>query len=322
MHEALRDPEVIQDSAGLQAFLQNEETICALSKSLDPAEGPSAKTKTDFETRTAAIHVTPSSNGNYDIKQIREDVLWLSDRVKIDHITALRIATIEWQERPKNRLLRGYSEEEEIALQQAVGVASFHIAGSTPENRSRTALETFNSAKQRHLRLLRVWLTEGTHSIGVLSAIETLSSLDYPAAPPGRSYGSRNGKRSTVSPWMAQASRKMSEARAERVDSMNNSSRTDFVSQSIETLRRYLEAFDNGHGWSGTEDLDPLIEEEYQYSQLLSVFHVLQLLFIQINSTALPPPLRAVTDWFKLLERMRFLNDFNPVRPIKPACRH
>jgi len=79
------------------------------------------QTKSDFETKTAAINVTPTPNGKYDIKTIKEDALWLSKTVSLNEIAALRIVVVEFQSRAQSFLTGPLSTQDVVNIQDSAG---------------------------------------------------------------------------------------------------------------------------------------------------------------------------------------------------------
>lgn len=135
----------------------------------DPSKAfakPAAQTKSDFETRTAAINVTPTQNDKYDLKTIKDDALWLSQNVDINEVAALRIVAIEFQARPYSHLSGPLSTQDIINLQQAVGadgsqanslLASVSAADSMDVDK---IWSSFNTETTRRRRLLDFYMAE------------------------------------------------------------------------------------------------------------------------------------------------------------------
>lgn len=129
-------------------------------------EKPSPQTKSDFETRTAAINVTPTQSDRYDIRTIKEDASWLSQNVDINEVAALRIVTIEFQDRPQSHLCGALSTQDVINLQQAVGadgsqanslLASIAAAETVDVDK---IWSQFNTEANRRQRLLEMYMSE------------------------------------------------------------------------------------------------------------------------------------------------------------------
>jgi len=89
------------------------------------ATSPSFRSRSDenkrFETKTAAINISPTSDRHYDLSQIKGDAIWLSSELDVDSFEALRIVLLEWQNRPYSHLQSGYSEAEIASLREVYG---------------------------------------------------------------------------------------------------------------------------------------------------------------------------------------------------------
>lgn len=129
-------------------------------------EKPVAQTKSDFETRTAAINVTPIQNDKYDIKTIKDDALWLSQKGDINEVAALRIVTYEFQARPQSHLSGSLSTQDIINLQQAVGADGSQANALLASVNAADAVDvekiwsTFNTETTRRRRLLEMYMSE------------------------------------------------------------------------------------------------------------------------------------------------------------------
>lgn len=156
----------------LDTFLRDDTVKSILISPFTPFGSPSPQTKSDFEKRTAAIHVLPSNDGQYDINQIKQDALWLSIKAGIDEVAALRITILEWQNRPAAHLLAEWSEEERLSVQNVTAYASTSFRASTV-----TPLGIFDKEENRQARLITCVRTEQT-SILELSA--SLIALNLP----------------------------------------------------------------------------------------------------------------------------------------------
>jgi nuclear pore complex protein Nup188 len=117
-----------QNSHASQIAVENyltTPTVRALLARPFDSSPPTAQTKSVFETKTSAINVTPSSDARYDIKQLKEDALWLSASAKIDEVSALRIVVQECQARTTAKLLGRFSEAELASIRESAGDSKF-----------------------------------------------------------------------------------------------------------------------------------------------------------------------------------------------------
>ncbi|GAB7353812.1 hypothetical protein MBLNU459_g4189t1 [Dothideomycetes sp. NU459] len=163
----------LQSSPALDSFFRDDTVLSILSRPLTPFPPPSPQSKSDFETRTAAIHVLPSSDGHYDIDQIKTDALWLSQDAAVDEVAALRIVILEWQQRAAAQLSTEWSEEERLSVQNATSNANYQpAAASFPDALTDADAQKslFGGDEQRRARLVAILCAEQT-SVLLLSAI-------------------------------------------------------------------------------------------------------------------------------------------------------
>ena len=93
-------------------LLHEDRVFDLLTNSLDQPPPANSTTRSTFDTLTSAINVTPTRNDRYDIKQIKENALWLSKTVKVDEVQALRLTILEWQQSTSVQLAEGDAEDE------------------------------------------------------------------------------------------------------------------------------------------------------------------------------------------------------------------
>lgn len=162
------------------------DLIRSPSKAFDKA---TAQTKSEFETKTAAINVTPTPNDKYDIKTIKDDALWLSKNVQINEVAALRIVVVEFQTRPQSHLSGPLSTQDIINLQQAVGAdgtqaSSLLASVSATDTADAEALWIdFNTETGRRRRLVELYMSERRHFMAVVDEAHNLMFEEAPAAP-------------------------------------------------------------------------------------------------------------------------------------------
>ncbi|KAI0834993.1 nucleoporin subcomplex protein binding to Pom34-domain-containing protein [Hypoxylon sp. FL0890] len=119
-----------------------------------------------FVKKTAAIHVTPTSNDKYDINVIKEDALWLSKNARINEIAALRVVVIEFQSRPQNQLLGPISNQDVANLREAAGAANAQTTNILPGLKIGSTLDAaeiqanFEKADSRKRRIFQTYLDE------------------------------------------------------------------------------------------------------------------------------------------------------------------
>ena len=152
----------------LERFFSDPKLLELLAHPFKAFLAPSQQSKAVFETKTSAINVTPSSNTRYDIKEVKEDALWLSHEAKIDEVTALRIVLEECQDRPSAQLLGRLSNDELASIQEAAGTSQASTALLLDPD---TIQEDFDSQKGRRQRILSTYLSERRNLLRCLNIV-------------------------------------------------------------------------------------------------------------------------------------------------------
>lgn len=146
----------------IHRFLSKLETVELLRTPWTAFPPPGSTTKAAFDTKTAAINVAPATNGTYNLAEIKEDALHLSQFVNIDEVSALRVVVQEFQSRAKNELLMGMREEEAASLSNIMGPSS-NLAMSAQIlefAKSDEEYKSFSSKEARRDRIVRIYLSE------------------------------------------------------------------------------------------------------------------------------------------------------------------
>lgn len=288
VYSALSDPDSPKFK-GVHLFLADPASQALLKKPLDPFDAPSAAAKSQFETLTSAINITPAENAAYKIKEIKEDALWLAAEAKIDEVSALRIVVLEWQKRPITRLVSGDLGKESLESDPWTSFGA-SILTSKPEEGSKEPAETtgsFESTPRRRKRLLRLYLSEHLH---VLSVSELLiRCLDEDVLP------------------------EISESAAQAVyrEFCPENDGSAFLVQCASKLHERVERITQGATWSPLEpDGDIPGEEHWLETQILEMTVIFQLIFDICTTDTEIPSSAAISALFKFLESMTFFADF------------
>ncbi|KAI9664323.1 MAG: hypothetical protein M1831_002256 [Alyxoria varia] len=297
---ALTIPSFGNECKILRHFLSNAQTIHALTS---PSKRPSESAKADFESLTSAINLAPTDNGKYDIKQIKEDALWLSGQAKIDEVSALRIVVIEWQERSTTRLCNGYSEGEAISLQQVgttVGSLRASIApqklhnNGTSSNGHTDLSQGFNNDASRHARLLSTLSEDRSYLVGVNVALQARYCLEpelllnFPDDPLG---------------WTSEVGKDVVESRSKRRSASSNTPDDEPLQPIISTLRSRLKNVEKGSGWDqAADDHFAYLEEQYRAGQIADIIRLFQLVLIHVNQATSTITPESIKCWFRLMQ--------------------
>ncbi|KAH7050243.1 nucleoporin subcomplex protein binding to Pom34-domain-containing protein [Macrophomina phaseolina] len=301
---ALRNSKAGREDGALRDFLSHETNVALLSQPFQPFQPPNAQSKSAFETKTAAINVTPSDNGQYNIDEIKEDTKWLSAEAGIDELSALRIVLLEWQTRPATQLLAGFTEEETLSVQDAAGGANLGSSTFLPKSTILAATASgmgqnfaaFHSKESRQMRLLEAYLTERIHILKISDLLARLGSA------PGRANGP-----STIAAPAADAQPSWVEELGSKVFS---SQKAGFLKDGTKALQSRFQNIATGSGWykdvpGGNEEA----EEMWGQAQLAEAINILLLLFTHLDSTSDLLPSDVVVDWFEVMAGCVFCKD-------------
>lgn len=186
-------------TAAIQRFLGDPEVLQLIASPYDAYAEPSAQTKSAFERKTSAINVTPSSTMLYDVKQIKDDALWLSNVAKIGEVAALRVVVEECQSRAAAQLLGPFSEDELASIRDAAGDTKYSssipvgLVSRGPD--AQDIQKEFDKTDSRQKRILRIYLAERRYHLKCAERIIYSFILNHGgAAEENRSWLSRSAE--------------------------------------------------------------------------------------------------------------------------------
>ncbi|KAL2068957.1 hypothetical protein VTL71DRAFT_15295 [Oculimacula yallundae] len=285
----------------VESFLADAQVIGLLGNPYNAYPPPSAQTKNAFDTKTSAINVTPSSNAQYDIKEIKEDALWLSKTANINEIAALRIIVEECQSRAAAQLLGPFSEEELASIRNAAGNNRYSSSipiglmsqGADPQHTKRG----FGTQESRHKRILRTYLCERKH---LLKCSERLFHHLFVTFEGGNDT-------TTERSWLG----RMGARFLERLSLAGFSVDDGFLLRCIDGIATNMKNLVNGSGWfsedRGKEDL----ERDWMKSQITEAIHSMELMWqFRVYYSFDFPSSELVLAWFRLQKDCGFFNNF------------
>lgn len=285
----------------MYAFLFDATAARHLKDPFEPFPPPSPSSKAILDSQTSAINCTNrGSSGPYDVKQIKDDALWLSDEAKIAEAVALRLVVLEWQERARSRLLSGESQLQnglttDNGFGNSFGSSSF-FAKSVQFKSSvfdpTKADDGFDSEDGRRSRLLELYLTERLHILRTsdLLARYYIEGLSFPSITLGDTL-SGLGKSIT-----------------------ENICRSDLSTISVDqclfdftgALKQRLNRLGSKSGWYAREGGRDDLEILWNQNQVHEMVHILQLFFSVLTRVYLSG--RSATALFELMSETSFLN--------------
>lgn len=299
----------MNDTDNVVAFLSHPDTTQQLSQSLSPFSRPSPKSKSEFESRTAAIHVESNSKSSFDLNEIKADTQWLSQAANIDEITALRITIIEWQDRPAARLTAKFSNEEATSIQSAAGVDSLRVSVAGPNLASilrqtgdDDAASSFDTEKSRRLRLRTIYISERAHILKTLRKLLVLSLHDF-ASDPADSDAALTARKISLSKLGLSLFK----------DKTSGHGLKQSLDECIAGIRKRLKDIAADGGWLGAPESNEETEAIWKTTLVEEIVHILQLMFHQLRASSEVPSGILLESWLELMDEYDFLETLSVV---------
>lgn len=297
----------------MKLFLSQPESIRLLSNCFTPFECPSAKFKSEFDSKTAAIHVDNSPQAAYQIDEIKSDALWLSQKAAIDEIAALRITVQEWQCRPNSRLLGRFSEEEATSLQDAASVDSFRVSLAGPQlkevlKRAHSGSETeFFSEKARRIRIQNIYLSEKVHILKTSRKLLCAFVNGKVSADASHMLFNHTARQLTKDDGLARLGEQLFKHKLEEGELSR------FLLDAIKAVDKRLSEFQTDGGWLSEAESSTNTENAWRTLILDEIIHTMQMIYLLVQSSDLMPNGEVVLAWLRLMAEYSFLEPINPV---------
>ncbi|KAE8147850.1 nucleoporin subcomplex protein binding to Pom34-domain-containing protein [Aspergillus avenaceus] len=307
------NPEYDIDNTGdLHAFLSHPESIQLLSTCLTEFTTPSAESKSDFESKTAPIHAETTAQSSYDLNELKADALWLSQKAGIDEVSALRIAILEWQNRPATRLLDGFAEEETTSLQSAAGVENFRMSLAGPSFAEIFSKNTgrenngsdFVSEKARRLRLRTLYLSERSHIVKTARKLLALSL--HTASEPAPSKKPHTDPSDLLRQLGASIFK----------DNLAGEGGRTFAQTCVTAIQSRLSTLEGNGGWLGSAESSEAVEDAWRTALVEEISHIVQILFLQLQASKDLPAADIFLSWLRLMA------DYNFLEPLQVPCQN
>lgn len=256
--------------------------------------------------------MTPSVHGEYDINEIKDDALWLSKETGIDELGALRIVIQEWQARPIARLLLGFSEEEAVGLQDVARVNGFgrsflglHSSFMPTATADR---DDFNLNQRR--RLIEIYLSERRYIFKVCEwLVHACFQAKTLATTKAKGSGTSNEKER--SNWVIEAGGSILNAGPGAGGAFPT--RNDRMLECIGALGARIDNLQQGSGLFKTEGGREDVEEAWFNNYVLESIHIMELVFLFIDSSSEITVSSVILAWFRFASRYAFFEQFDAV---------
>lgn len=249
-----------------------------------PNSSPSAKAS--FESAISGLPSSP--DGLYAVNELKEDAAWLSAQADLDELEALRLAVLEWQNRPESRLEAGYSDAEIASLKDALGseYVEKHLQSGTGASAREDS--TFNSQDSRRCRLLGAHLQQ---QIVVLQTRKHLLEVCLPA---------------DTTDSNPSALHKLTK----EVITIDKQSLADDIAGGIAAIQGQLKLLESGPSWDVSEPEFSLLKEKLDTTSLQVIATVLDILLLRMGTSRAIPSSETVLSWLQLMASVGFFDPF------------
>lgn len=272
---------------------------------------PSTQSKTEFNSKTAAIHVETNAKKSFDLQEIKADAQWLSERARIDEITALRIVVLEWQNRPAARLTTTFSSEEATSLQSAAGsdnlrvsVAGPNLASILKQTAGDAGSSTFDTEESRRLRLRALYLSERSH---LLKTFRKLLALSYHTPAEQAPLNTHENDLVKLGITIFQ-------------EKYTGQGLYKLLEACITAVQNRLQDLESSGSWLGAAESNEETEDIWRTTLVEEIVHILQIMFHQLRASQAVPCGALLLSWLELMIEYDFLERLQAVsyRTIPP----
>jgi nuclear pore complex protein Nup188 len=297
------DKSETEDVSTIEQFLSHPDVLELLSHPFNAFCPPSQERKAAFETKTSAINVTPSSSARYDIKEIKDDALWLSKEAAIDEVSALRVVVVECQSRTCAQLVDRFSSEELAGIQDAAGrnQSVLPVDLLSLGDDAKTVQAAFDTKNSRQLRILRTYLCERR---SLLDCVKTLLQGFLYQRSDG--YGSRQGKEPEQ---LSSRLVKIGEGLA-RVTARESEA---FLLECIASIDANIRRINEGSGWYKEEGSREDVEIEWINNQISEITITMEIIFQSLDTSNFIASSRLVLAWVHMVTENGFFEAFTSV---------
>ncbi|KAL8814302.1 MAG: hypothetical protein Q9223_006461 [Gallowayella weberi] len=297
----------------LERHLTDAQTIDLLKSSLLPSSPPTSQSKSMFETKTAAINVAPSPQGQYDIKQIQDDALWLSEKAAIDEVTALRIVILEWQTRSASWLQQSNLPDDLPVFHGSLNGTrvqpAFSASRSTylfrPPSDGLIPAGQINGEETRRKQLVSIYLAElhyrlKTCSYLIVSAFSTSEDRSIMSSQPSGS----------IPRWVEEVGSDI--IHSWDVSGVSQITGKNILITGVDALRSRIRKLEEGWRWFPNHELNEPLEVVCCQSQILEMMAILDIMLVLLAILNRLPRADIVLSWFRLMTDYEFFEIFEP----------
>ena len=266
------------------------------------------QTPSTFESQTSPINIAPSTDGRYDINQLKEDSLWLSRKAGISELAALRIVVLEWQARSTTKLLNAPLGSGEFQRNHTRGDKNSEpsSSGQSPTGRAKRALDSRSKEQgARRLRLLELYLSERQY---LSKTTEFIISSSLCRATNGKHKASETTDKDI---WMEDVGNSILESW--NLEGVQSRTGRNWYVEAVAALELRVQDLERGSQWTQDDSRVPEMDEAWSKTQILEMIHIMQVIVHLSDSSRTFMRSDAVLAWFRFVGRYGFFEQFETV---------
>jgi nuclear pore complex protein Nup188 len=278
---------------------------------------PTPQSNASFGTRTASINAAARALGDGAgavVEELKSDALWLSQKINIDEVSALRLVTLHWQRTQASRLSSGLSREEIASLQSASSqtfreIALVTSASNVYDHDPKQAHNKGSDLESRRWGIFQLFLSE---RISLLRVSNTLARIGLaPSSFEGefKRESRRQGLHNWA--WARRIGRTILNARMLEDDETEKSK--NFLVECIDGLSDRVESLQQPCPWTTDFPEREATEALWQDSVVSEMVLVMSLMFLILeakNTVTIASTIRA---WFDFVQKNAFFSNFGTV---------
>lgn len=229
--------------------------------------------------------------------------------MELNEIEALRVATVEWQNRPRDRLREGLSETERASLHEVLG----SLSSPGPLSRYVDAAidhepsKAFSSTQRRRARLLTIYLEERRSLLGTCEKLVCSALSDE--AVPKTLKNRRKGKAE-----FSDAGKPVRELGRSIFDKSTKVGTKDglenYVVSCIEAMQTRLASLEHGNGWHKSEGDEKDIDKNWITTNIQELIILSDFLLLHLRTSRRIAKSSIVLLWLQMVSKYDFFGGF------------
>ena len=238
----------------------------------------------------------------YDINEIKEDALWLSNTADVDEIAALRVAVLQWQTKPAEDLRVVPPAESTMNALQSVLAGARASTSTNPSWSDKNGAAPLNDKQFRRSELLKVLLSEDRFLLKTSEYILAGILCDTKDESARTDVQNQKSHRD----WLRMVGETL--LSAWKIDKPGKDKRREkgFLPTAVDALRARTERLGKPCPWLGDEDISEEIGSMWGQNQVVEMIHLLQIVVTLLQAPRALVEAENVILWFRFMNEVSF----------------